>query len=656
MIGAELVYWEQHNHETISLPVEAGLRVADSMKLMRSLHNREGMIDRHPPYSHGRRVASVPGRMGALCLILLFWAVAAPIASADEENRPHHPLQPADTSSPRATLNSFRSACDKAFRYIRDHGRTTSDERSVDYVTHQILYCLDLSQVPEYMRQFSGRESAVYLKEVLDRIELPLEHEIPDLEQIEQDSDKPPLTHWTIPNTEITIERIQEGPRQGNYVFSAATVDKVDDFYERVKHLPYQPGASEGFLEWYLSEPKSPLMSKFVHSLPEWIRTRVYGQAIWQWMGLALIILLAAAVMFAAYRAGRWKTGQSRQANLIRYCFSLALPIAAMLVPIIVKSFAEQQLVISGRALTVTRFSANLVFLFTVLVVLVGAGSRIAEIIIAQPNIHPRGVDAQFIRLACKASSLVAALIIFLEGGQYLGIPLTTLLAGAGVGGLAVALGAQDMLRNLFGSLMIILDKPYRVGERISVKEYDGVVEEIGLRSTKIRLLTGHLAVIPNEEMGRLDIENIGRRLHIRRVMDIAIPLDTPPEKVEESLRIARDIMQDHQGQQADFPPRIFFTDYNRDSLNLRIIYWYHPPEYWEFLAFSEQINLQLMREFEKAEIPFALPTSETIWAGQSSENGQKLPTAAPPTSSAATTSAGPDRIPKDSAVSDGAT
>jgi len=160
--------------------------------------------------------------------------------------------------------------------------------------------------------------------------------------------------------------------------------------------------------------------------------------------------------------------------------------------------------------------------------------------------------------------------------------------------------------------MMIILDRPFRVGERIVTKGYDGVVEEIGLRSTKIRLLTGHLATIPNEEMARTDVENIGRRPHIRRIQDIALPYDTPLEKVDKSLEIVRGLLEDHEGMEADFPPRVYFTQFNRDCLNLRIIYWYHPPDYWDFLAHSEKLNTEIMRRFEAEEIRFAMPTTTT--------------------------------------------
>jgi MscS family membrane protein len=169
---------------------------------------------------------------------------------------------------------------------------------------------------------------------------------------------------------------------------------------------------------------------------------------------------------------------------------------------------------------------------------------------------------------------------------------------------------------------MILLDKPYRVGERIIVGTYDGIVEEIGLRSTKLRLLTGHMATIPNEEMAKTRIENVGRRQHIRRIADIHIPLDTPREMVEKAIEIIRAALDNHEGIHPDFPPRIFFNEFNPDSFNIRVIYWYHPPNYWDFLAFSEKLNLMIFRAFEDQGIAFSLPARVTY----TSPTSEQLP------------------------------
>jgi MscS family membrane protein len=212
-------------------------------------------------------------------------------------------------------------------------------------------------------------------------------------------------------------------------------------------------------------------------------------------------------------------------------------------------------------------------------------------------------------RTAIRVTLIVIALLLWLDN---VGLKVSTLIAGLGVGGLAVALAAQDTLKNLLGSIMILLDKPYKVGQRIVAKGHDGIVEEIGLRSTKMRLLTGHQTVIPNDEMARVDIENIGRRPHIRRLANIGITYDTPPEKIEKAVDIILKILENHEGMDPQLPPRAFFSEYNPYSLNILVLYWYHPADYWGFMKFSQKVNLQIAREFKKEGIRFAFPTQTT--------------------------------------------
>ena len=217
--------------------------------------------------------------------------------------------------------------------------------------------------------------------------------------------------------------------------------------------------------------------------------------------------------------------------------------------------------------------------------------------------------------MLCRILGLILATILFLEGGKEMGIPLTTLLAGAGVGGLAVALAAQDSLRNVFGSIMIIMDKPFKVGERIIAKGYDGVVEEVGLRSTKLRLLTGNQVSIPNDELARKDIENIGRRPHIRKNENIPLALDIDPEKAARALEIVSELLKDHEGMMPEYPPRVFLSDVRRDCINLRIIYWYYPPEYWEFAEFSGRVICQILKAFKAEGIRIARPAVTSYMA-----------------------------------------
>ncbi|MFZ5831729.1 MAG: mechanosensitive ion channel family protein [Planctomycetota bacterium] len=197
-------------------------------------------------------------------------------------------------------------------------------------------------------------------------------------------------------------------------------------------------------------------------------------------------------------------------------------------------------------------------------------------------------------------------------------------LAGLGIAGLAVSLAAQDTLKNLFGSITILLDQPFRVGERIVCSGFDGTVEDIGMRSTKVRTLTGNLVTIPNGNIVNSPVENIGRRPFIQRVCNIGLTYDTPPDKVLRAVEIVREILASeelrgpiHPVINGDvFQPRAYFNSLNADSLNIFVIYWYAPPEWWPYMEHAERLNMQIIERFSAEGIEIAFPTRTLYLAG----------------------------------------
>lgn len=226
-------------------------------------------------------------------------------------------------------------------------------------------------------------------------------------------------------------------------------------------------------------------------------------------------------------------------------------------------------------------------------------------------------MDDMLVPLVRKSLRVTIVILVLLQIATALSDkPVTSLLAGLGVGGLAIALAAQDTLKNFFGSLVILADKPFALGDRIVIDGHDGPVEEVGFRSTRIRTLEGHLVTIPNGEMANKTILNIGKRPHIRRLANITIPYDTPPEKVQRAVDIIREILKDHEGMRPEFPPRVYFNEFNDASLNIIVIYWYYPPSYWDFLAFNERVNHAILKRFNDEGIEFAFPTQTLYLAG----------------------------------------
>ncbi len=204
------------------------------------------------------------------------------------------------------------------------------------------------------------------------------------------------------------------------------------------------------------------------------------------------------------------------------------------------------------------------------------------------------------------------------------GVKIGPLLASLGIGGLAVALAARDSIANFFGTITILFDKPFQVGERVVIDQYDGVVESVGFRSSRIRTLTGHLVSIPNEKIVNSSLENIGRRPHIRWLTNIGITYDTPPEKAEKAVQIIQDVLENHEGLQEDFPPRVYFNGFNDWSLNILVIAWYHPPNYWDYQAWLQRTCVEIMRRFRDEGIDFAFPT-KTVYLANDDKRQIKL-------------------------------
>ncbi len=226
-------------------------------------------------------------------------------------------------------------------------------------------------------------------------------------------------------------------------------------------------------------------------------------------------------------------------------------------------------------------------------------------------------MDDMLAPLVRKSLRVTIVVFTFLQLGTILSDkPLTSILAGLGVGGLAVALAAQDTIKHFFGSLLILGDKPFELGDRVQVDGVDGPVEEVGFRSTRIRTLEGNLVSIPNGDLANKIITNVGRRKSIRRIMNLGVTYDTPPEKLEVALSIVKEALEDHEGLDPEMPPRVFFNDFNDSSLNIFAIYWYHPPDWWAYCEMSQKLNFQILRRFNEEGIEFAFPSRSLYLAG----------------------------------------
>ena len=419
-----------------------------------------------------------------ICILVLL-CCAQKVAAINEL----YPLEPPDTSSPRSTLQVFMETMHKA--YQKQLIRGYSNEKVGELLGHA-AQCLDLSGIPPTTLQQVEEETALLLKEILDRIEVPPYKEIPDKDA----SDFAFLRNWNVPHTAITIVKIEEGPRKGEFLFSSDTVARIHEFYERVEHLPYKPGASVDAYEDYIFGPGSLIPRRLIRSLPAWAKIGIYGQALWQWIGFLFLLIVACVMVMLVFRWTRPKIPDDEETASRWTWRALVFPLGWMIIARLVEYFLDVQINITGNVFQITKIVLRSMLFIAAGWAIIAIGNGIAEGIITSKRAR---FDPNLIRLISRLVTLVLLCVLLWNASDYLGLTLTAVFASAGIVGLGVALAARETLANLFGGVSIFLDRPFKSGDYIVLDSGErGEVVNVGLRSTRIITRDDIQISIPN--------------------------------------------------------------------------------------------------------------------------------------------------------------
>jgi MscS family membrane protein len=217
--------------------------------------------------------------------------------------------------------------------------------------------------------------------------------------------------------------------------------------------------------------------------------------------------------------------------------------------------------------------------------------------------------------------SVIAVFLIFgvLIAAQSLGADVKAFLAGLGIGGLAFALAAQDTLANVFGSVVVAVDQPFRVGEFVQIGAHQGTVEDIGLRSTKLRTPARTLIAIPNKTVASEAINNFSRMPQRRVDQTIGLTYSARASELEALLGELRALLREDAGVHQEFTA-VHFVNYGASSLDIQIIYFTADPDVKKSFETRERINLAIMRLVEAHRLNFAFPTQTIELAGKVAE------------------------------------
>jgi MscS family membrane protein len=215
---------------------------------------------------------------------------------------------------------------------------------------------------------------------------------------------------------------------------------------------------------------------------------------------------------------------------------------------------------------------------------------------------------ATFMPLIKKTLLVFAVIFGVLVIAQSLGWPVQSFIAGLGIGGLAFALAAQDTIANMFGSLVVVIDQPFKVGDTVKIGANTGTVEDIGLRSTKIRLLDKSLVVIPNKTVAAEAITNLTRFTGRRTEQVLGLTYATRPEQLEPLLADLRALL----AAEPDIDPasaHVYFRDFAASSMDVWLVYVVRSPDFAAYMRLRQRLNLAFLRAIEARGLALAFPT-----------------------------------------------
>jgi len=488
---------------------------------------------------------------------------------------------PSEHRTPRATMMSFLGA------FYDDGG-------GID----QAVSALDLSDVPEAVRSVKGPELAVQLKNILDRTELIDPETIPD------DPDAKRYVFLTAPEGDVVIRRRPSG----EWLFSPATVEAIPGLFRSVENKQVVEGVQVA------SESLSPglwLRSKMPRSL---LRT-VFILELWQWLGLLVLALLGVVVdrivvFVAEVWVARWL--RSRVDKVEEIGLRKALRPLGLVAMALVWSAGLRFLYLSVSVLSVLEVAVR----FVLAAGAVWAAYRLVDIVAALLEERARHTHNRFddllvplIRKSLKVFITAFGLVFIAET---LEMDISSLLAGLGLGGLAVALAAQDAVKNLFGSLMVLVDRPFSVGDWVVVGDFEGVVEEVGFRSIRIRTFYNSLITLPNSNLITSAVDNYGARRFRRWSTKLSITYDTPPETIEAFCEGLRELVRRGEITRKD-SYQICLNSFGDSGLEILLYVFFETNDWGQELAARHALGLDILRLAEELGVEFAFPT-RTVW------------------------------------------
>ncbi len=445
---------------------------------------------------------------------------------------------------------------------------------------------LDFRNLPWEMRNTQGTELARQFKIILDRglwIDLELLSDHPKgyendglpsyrdlLGQIETDKK----------TYNLLLQRVPRGDGVSIWKISNATVAKIPELYEQASYGPF-----------------GDILSSF---FPE---VQIWGTYLWQWAGVIIIMIFAFLILLpftwlAVFLINR----KEKKPKIISFVKG---PLRFLVWVLIITSLKDllsptvaMQAMLKASTLSIIAFAWVFVRFFDFyiehLIHMFQEKDKTGVIVLLRP-----------LKKLVRVVIIITALLVWLDN---IGFKITTLMAGLGVGGIAIALAAQAIFADLIGTIILLLSQPVRVGDFCRFGNTIGTVEEIGLRATRIRTLDNTVVSVPNAEFSRQHLENYTWREKTWFHPKISLPYETPREKIAQIASDVAEMLKNHP-EVLDDPIQVDFTEIGDYSHNIEVFSYIASGDWGKYKKIAHELNMAIMDIVEKAGVRLALPS-----------------------------------------------
>ncbi len=460
---------------------------------------------------------------------------------------------------------------------------------------------LDLSGISELIRDSKGRELAYALSSVIER------------------------------SKAVTLNSIKTKPANDKYVFGSYSQGQVEIVKQldgrwlfSEKTLAALPAILEGLLEKPASqgtkEPKVslPFYIKIRSQLPDALKGGFLLEH-WQWIGLFFVIVIGSISdkILAWFLARNIAVWQRKHPDSTRFDKAVLRPLGLMAMAMIWWS-GLGLLGLPDTALIILSVAVKLLVSLSAIWSAFRLVDVLNSLMVTKALKTENKFDDLLVPLIVKSLKVFIVVIGIIFSADNLNVDVTSLLAGLGLGGLAFALAAKDLLGNFFGSLTVLLDRPFQIGDWVVIGDVEGSVEQVGFRSTQIRTFYNSLITLPNALLTTSKIDNMGARRYRRMKTMLGLTYDTTPEKIDAFCAGIRELIQLHPYMRKDYY-QVYFNQYNAASLDILVYVFWQTPDWNTELRERHRFLLDILRLAKQLDVEFAYPT-QTLYLKQDND------------------------------------